>query len=100
MVKKALLTQRVAKSTALSLRDASACIDIILDTLTDAISKGERIELRGFGTFSTRQMAEKRYPSSLSGQTVVIPSRKKIVFRPSQNLKLAVWNRASSPPVD
>ena len=96
MVKKALLVQRIAKTTDLSLREASVCVDVIFDTLADAIINGERVELRKFGTFSTRQVSQKKYPSTFSSQTVVIPSHSRIVFRPSLKLRQSVWNKVNN----
>ena len=96
MVKKALLVQRIAKSTDLSLREASVCFDVIFDTLADAIINGERVELRSFGTFSTRQVPQKKYPSSFSAQPTIIPSHSRIVFRPSQKLRQSVWNKVNN----
>jgi integration host factor subunit beta len=82
----------VSKSTGLSLRDSSACIDSIINTLNEAIPRGEKVELRGFGSFSIRHISSKKYPSSFSGDKV-IPSHGRIVFRPCQKLRLSVWDR-------
>jgi len=60
--------------------------------MADAISRGERIELRGFGAFFIRPVPQKKYPSSFSDQTVV-PAHGRIVFRPCQKLKTSVWNK-------
>jgi len=60
MIKKVSLMQRITKATKLPLREASACIDVIFDTMADAISRGERIELRGFGSFYVRKVAAKK----------------------------------------
>ena len=99
MIKKAALTHIINKSITLScgrgipLRDASACVDSVFDTLAEALSRGERVELRGFGSFFVRDIKQKKYPSSLKGDHVV-PAHRKIVFRPAQKLRLAVWNKA------
>jgi len=92
MINKAALIRDIKKTTGITLRDASFCIDVIFDAITNAISRGERIELRGFGSFFIRDVSQKKYPSSFSSQTVV-PSHGRIVFRPCQKLRLSVWNR-------
>jgi DNA-binding protein HU-beta len=91
MVNKASLMRAANKTTGLSLRDASVCIDSIFDTLNEALSRGERIELRGFGSFFVRAVSQKKYPSSFSNQKV-ISSHFKTVFRPCQKLRETVWN--------
>jgi nucleoid DNA-binding protein len=81
----------VSKSTGLSLRNTSACIDSIINTLNEAVSRGEKVELRGFGSFSIRITAAKKI--AFSNAAAVIPSHGRIVFRPCQKLRLSVWNR-------
>jgi DNA-binding protein HU-beta len=93
MVNKAALMRKIAKATNFSLRDSSAVIDVLFEAISDAISKGEKIELRGFGTFFIRQISPKKYPSSLSGEKV-IPAHGRIVFRPCQKLRESAWNKA------
>jgi len=92
MIKKVSLMQKIARTTKMPLREASTCIDVIFNAMADAISRGERIELRGFGTFFTRPVPQKKYPSSFSAQTV-IPAHGRIVFRPCQRLRQSVWNK-------
>ena len=96
MINKASLMRRINKATEIPLRDASTCIDLIIESITEAIAKGERIELRGLGTFFVRDVSQKKYPSSFSSQTVV-PSHGRIVFRPCQNLRVSAWNKAARP---
>ncbi|MDR2941748.1 MAG: HU family DNA-binding protein [Treponema sp.] len=92
MINKAALMRQISKATKFSLRDSSTCIDVIFDAITDAISRGEKIELRGFGTFFIRQISPKTCHSSFSAQSI-IPSHGRIVFRPCQKLRLSAWNR-------
>jgi len=86
------LTQKINKTAGLSLLDASLCIDVIFEAITDAIKRGERVELRGFGSFFVKDISSKKYPSTFSGEKV-IPAHGKIIFRPCQKLRLSVWNR-------
>jgi len=91
MINKAALMRSASRTTGLSLRDTAACIDSVVETINDAISRGERIELRGFGTFSVKQVSTKNYPTSFTQKTV--PAHGRIVFRPSQRLKKSVWDK-------
>jgi len=86
------LTKKVNKTAGLSLIDASVCIDVIFESIKEAVSRGERVELRGFGSFFVRNVSQKKYPSSFSGEKI-IPSHGKIIFRPCQNFRMSVWNR-------
>jgi len=91
MLNKAMLMQKTAKTTKLPLREVSMFIDEIFDAMTDVISRGERIELRGFGSFDVRQVAAKK-SGVVKGS--VVPAHGRIVFRPCQKLRESVWNKA------
>jgi len=96
MIKKATLTQVLNQSIKtktvtvrnIPVRDATACVDTIFKTIAEALIRGEKIELREFGAFSVKNIPQrKKYPNG------VIPAHGSIVFKPSQKLKQAVWNR-------
>jgi len=90
MLNKAILMHKTAMTTKLPLREASLFIDIILEEMADAISRGERIELRGFGSFDVRRVAAKK-SGVVNG--FIVPSHSRIVFRPCQKLRTSVWNK-------
>jgi len=87
MINKSSLMRSASRTTGLSLRDTAACIDSVVEAINDAISRGERIELRGFGTFDVRKVAARK------ATFANIPAHGRIVFRPSQKLKKSVWNK-------
>ena len=89
MLTKAILAKELRKP-GLSYRDASVYLDVLLDTIVEALSKGESIQLRKLGTFDVKVTPEKKYPSLLSGGKVV-PAHGRIIFRPSRELKEAIW---------
>jgi nucleoid DNA-binding protein len=87
MTNKLALIHKINKITGVTLRDASVCIDVIFEVISDAIARGERIELRGFGSFFVKETAAKK--------TVFanVPAHGRVFFRPCQKLKMSVWNR-------
>jgi nucleoid DNA-binding protein len=91
MINRAKLLQGLKKSTSLSYRDAAVCVDFFLDTMAESISRRERIELRGFGSFEVKQVPEKNHRSVWS-EKVVLPAHGRIVFRPCQKLRDSAWN--------
>jgi len=92
MINKSSLIRETNKTVGIPLREASVCIDVIFDSIAKAISRGEKIELRGFGSFFVKDVSQKKYPSSFSGERV-IPAHGRVVFRPCQKLRLSVWNK-------
>jgi nucleoid DNA-binding protein len=95
MINKATLLRTVRKVTELSYREAAACVDAVIDALAEGVSRGERVELRGLGSFTVRTTASKR-TALLDG--AVIPAHGRITFRPCQKLREAAWG-CESPPV-
>jgi nucleoid DNA-binding protein len=81
------LTRKINKTTGVSLRDASICIDIIFDAITAAISRGERVELRGFGSFFVKETAARK------AVFADVPAHGKVIFRPSKRLRLSAWDK-------
>lgn len=66
--------------------DAMAMVDTVVDTMKDAVANGDRIEIRGFGTFQQRVRATKTGYNPSTGKTMVLPANKTILFKPSREL--------------
>jgi len=90
MINKASLIREIKKTTGIPLRDASMCIDVIFDVIAEAVSRGERIELRGFGSFLVREIKSKKTGVAF------IPTHGRIYFRPCQKLRMSAWNRVKN----
>lgn len=71
----------------LSAADIKAAVDCIIDTLNAAIARGERIEIRGFGAFTVHTLAERQARNPKTGDKVLVPSRRKLHFKPGKELK-------------
>ncbi|GBU28282.1 hypothetical protein R84B8_01840 [Treponema sp. R8-4-B8] len=86
---KAALLREIKKTTGVPLREASVCIDTIFEAISAAVARGERIELRGFGSFFIREVAKRK------AAFANIPAHGRIIFRPCQKLRLSVWNKVA-----
>ena len=89
-MKKAELVEAVATQTGLTKADATRAIDALFETVTKALTKGEKVPIAGFGTFavSQRQAREGRNPQT--GAKVKIAARKAVTFKAGTALKEAV----------
>jgi integration host factor subunit beta len=67
-------------------KDAAAVLDAVSDAMIDAISDGNRIEIRGFGTFQPRPRATKIGYNPVTGQPMHLPANTTILFKPSREL--------------
>ena len=67
-------------------KDATAVLDTVADAMIDAIAEGNRIEIRGFGTFQPRPRATKVGYNPVTGQPMHLPANTTILFKPSREL--------------
>ena len=67
-------------------KDAMAILDTVTDEMIDAIARGDRIEIRGFGTFQSRTRATKNGYNPSTGEMIFLPAGKTILFKPSREL--------------
>ena len=89
-MKKVELVEAVATNAGLTKADALRAIDATFEAITEALKKGEKTTLIGFGTFgvSERQARTGRNPQT--GATVNIPARKAVTFKAGTQLKQTV----------
>ena len=84
------LIDAVAKAADMSKANASKAVDATLDSITEALKKGETITLIGFGTFEIRERAERTGRNPATGQEMKIAASKTPAFRAGKALKDAV----------
>lgn len=68
-------------------QDIGLAVDIILETMADALKEGRRVELRGFGSFSTRERRPRNTKNPRTGVVMDIPERRTLHFTMSKSLK-------------
>ncbi len=84
------LVNSVAEGTELSKKDASKAVDSTFDTIQDALAKGEKIQLIGFGNFEVRERAARKGRNPQTGMEIDIAASKVPAFKPGKALKDAV----------
>ena len=85
MLKRELATKVSEQLGYLLKKDAEQAVEIILENISMAISEGRRVEIRGFGTFSTRERQPRTTVNPKTGKTMDIPARKTAHFTMSQS---------------
>lgn len=91
MNKSDLITALSVKEN-LTEKDATKIIDLVFDGFTDALMKGGRIEIRGFGSFSVREYGAYRGRNPKTGETVDVKPKKGVYFKVGRELKKGVDN--------
>ncbi len=84
---KADLVEQVASETEMTKKDAEQLVEIVFESIIGALNKGEKIELRGFGSFRVRQRGSRKGRNPKTGAAVSIPAKRVAYFKPGKELK-------------
>src|SRR4051812_17782221 len=84
---KAELVEEVARAAELNKRDAEVIVETVFDSIISALHKGEKVELRGFGSFRTRERGPRRGRNPKTGEPVDVPAKRVPYFKPGKELK-------------
>ena len=84
---KAELIEAIASSTEMTKTDVDKVITSFVDVVTDALTKGEKVSLKGFGNFEVRERGERTGRNPRTGEPMTIAASKAPAFKPSTALK-------------
>lgn len=84
------LVNAVAEKAELTKKDAEKAVSAVFASIEEALSRGEKVQLVGFGTFEVRDRAERTGRNPKTGEEIVIPASKVPAFKPGKALKEAV----------
>jgi nucleoid DNA-binding protein len=84
---KADIVARIAQTTGMTKADTADVLDALLDAISTALGRGEKIEMRGFGIFKVERRKSRVARNPKTGQEIRIPPRAVPVFKPSDHLK-------------
>jgi nucleoid DNA-binding protein len=80
------LIYRVTQATQGTKNETERLIDAVLASITEALAKGEKVDLRGFGSFQVSGKKERQGRNPRTGETITIAARNVAVFKPSKEL--------------
>jgi DNA-binding protein HU-beta len=84
------LVAEVAQSAELTKKDAEKAVNAFLEAVTDALKKGDKVSIIGFGTFETRERPERVGRNPQTKAEMVIPAATVPAFKAGKGLKDAV----------
>lgn len=96
MTRSDLVEELAARFGQLNQRDAEQAVKTILDAVSDALVRGHRIEIRGFGSFAINHRPPRIGRNPRSGEAVQVPSKRVPHFKPGKALREAVDNQKST----
>jgi integration host factor subunit beta len=89
---KADLIEEVLNITELPRKESETIVETIFDSIIESLQSGDKIEIRGFGSFRTRQRRGRVGRNPKTGEKVEVPPKKIPFFKPSKELKDFVNN--------
>ncbi len=84
---KAALAEQVADDADLTKKRAEVIVEIMLGSIAEALRRGEKVEVRGFGSFRLRRRAPRRGRNPRTGDRVDVASKHVAYFKPGKELK-------------
>lgn len=87
---KADLVDRVTALGDLTRRDGEVIVDTLFESVIGALKSGDKIEIRGFGSFRTRQRNSRVGRNPKTGERVDVPAKRVPFFKPSKELRDSV----------
>ncbi len=82
-----LITAIAKEQNQLTYRDVELAVKYIIEQMSQALASGERIEIRGFGSFSLSYRPPRRGRNPKTGATVMLPERYVPRFKPGKELR-------------
>jgi integration host factor subunit beta len=93
---KAELVEDVARAAELTKKDAERLVEIVFESIIETLNQGEKIELRGFGSFRVRERGARRGRNPKTGDPVNIPAKRVPYFKPGKELKELINEEGAS----
>ncbi len=87
---KAELVNAIAKGAGITKKQADAALKAAVTAVSDALKKGERVAIPGFGIFSVRERAARKGRNPRTGAVIDIPPKKVVAFKPAKDLREGV----------
>ncbi|MEP6540176.1 MAG: HU family DNA-binding protein [Bryobacteraceae bacterium] len=84
---KAELSREVARVCESSLKESRRLLEIVLDAMVGALNRGDCVQVRGFGRFSTTHRRARITRNPKTGARVEVPAKRVLHFRPAKSLQ-------------
>jgi integration host factor subunit beta len=85
------IIDKIAEDIRVNQKVAKMAVETILETISKAVIKGERVEIRGFGNFTLREYKAYKGRNPKTGEVVDVPPKKLPYFKVGKELKDMIW---------
>ncbi len=94
---KANLVEEVVQAAEVTYKDGQIIVNTVFQSVVDSLKSGNKVEIRGFGSFRTRRRRGRTARNPKSGEKVEVPPKMIPFFKPSKELRDVV-NGGPPPP--
>ena len=85
---RAELVDKVSSELGLTKRNAAIAINTVFANITEALARGDKVELRGFGSFTIRRRKPRQGRNPKTGEVVYVPAKSVPFFKAGKDLKI------------
>lgn len=90
MTKSALIDRVTEKVEGLTRKQTEIVVDTVFDSIKDALAKGDKIEVRGFGNFRLKHRKPRKARNPKTGESVDVPAKRVLFFKVGKALREAL----------
>lgn len=87
MTKSELVEKIVESNSVLTRKESELVVNLVFDAMSSALKKGEKVEIRGFGSFTIRERGPREARNPKSGEVVRIPAKRTPFFKTGKELR-------------
>ena len=84
---KVTLVAKIAEKSGLSKKQAELALGALIDSVTEALKEGDKVQMMGFGTFEVKERAARTGRNPSTGETIEIPASKTPSFKAGKGLR-------------
>ncbi|MGH7932459.1 MAG: integration host factor subunit beta [Candidatus Binataceae bacterium] len=96
MTKRGIIEELLAKRRAFSHRESETIVNAMLDAMASVLARGERIEIRGFGSFGVKRRRARQGRNPKTGELVAVQAKRIPFFRAGKELRVEVNGAAET----
>ena len=87
MIRSELVQRLASENTDLSIKDVERIVDVFFDQISERLAEDGRVELRGFGAFSTRARGARTGRNPRTGEAVAVDAKRVPYFKPGKEMR-------------
>jgi integration host factor subunit beta len=84
---KSQLIERIAKEEGITIKNAASVVNVVFDSMAESLSKGDRVEIRGFGSFKVKSYDSYQGRNPKTGEIIQVKEKKLPYFKVGKEMK-------------